>query len=101
MGNETLNWDGLMTIMCRLAQRRVRSFRKKNRAFNILRFNDALHIVLNEKYSLLQQGNIFLESNGSLIDITVFFPSQCLNIVKGTWEDCATSRTSRCQIRCQ
>ena len=44
--------DGLMTIMSRLAQRRVRSFRKKNRAFNILRFNDALHIVLNEKYSL-------------------------------------------------
>ena len=26
--------------------------KKKNRAFNILRFNDALHIVLNEKYSL-------------------------------------------------
>ena len=52
MGNGTLNWDGLMTIMSGLAQRRVRSFRKKNRAFNILRFNDALHIVLNEKYSL-------------------------------------------------
>ena len=52
MGNETLNWDGLMTIMSGLAQRRVRSFRKKNHAFNILRFNDALHIVLNEKYSL-------------------------------------------------